>query len=356
MVENLDSIGFDPGEEFSALEWPPLRQRLVNAMRSVSPDPARYALNRLCLHPGGVAATDGRQLFAGNSLQLPLPEDAEVLVAPPKPLMSPAFRKVKDVEVAQDDGALYFRFGDTWTIRLHKLEGTFPRWRSVIPPEAEVSTRLRIGNDAARLLLDRLPKTKQHALDDEAVTLELDGRALIRVGEGEGGLVIPDAEVEGEAVAINFNAYYLREALRMGFRQFRFHGPAAPIIAEQDTDLYLFMPITDVQEESQPNPEEPETQETEPSTEEPPPKQKETSMASNGNGNNGAGNGNGNENPDFAAILAEIESIKGELRDLARRTGSVHNAAKSYATDLRKRERAVQQTLEGLQKLQKLSA
>ena len=359
VVENLESIRFEPTGEFVSQDWQPLRQRLVNAMRAVCPAPARYALNRLCLHRGGVVATDGRQLFAGNSLQFPLPEGAEVLVAPPKPLMTTAFRKIKEVEVAQDDEAVYFRFGYTWTVRIHKLNGSFPEWRSVIPPEPEVRTRLHLNDAAARLLLDRLPKTKEQALDDEAVTLELNGRAIIRAGGNGEGLVIPDTEVKGEPVSIEFNAYFMREALRMGFRQFRFHGPSAPIIAEQDTDIYLFMPITDVQEEERPdpeqpnpqqsNPEEPETQETEPSTEDPSPKQKENPMPDSSNASdngtpNGNGAGNGTQPADLDAILAEVESIRTSLRDLARRTGAVHAAAKSYAGDLKKREKAVQQT------------
>jgi len=100
----------------------------------------------------------------------------------------------------------------------------------------------------------------------------------------------------------------------------------------KESDTYLFMPITVGESSVRPTPE--------PKKEKPVAKNEQPKPQLN----------------DISSILDEIGSIKDGLKDLSRRAGAVQAAVRSYGTDLRRREKAVQQTLAGLKQLQKLSA
>ena len=72
-------------------------------------------------------------------------------------------------------------------------------------------------------------------------------------------------------------------------------------------------------------------------------------------GNGKPSNGNGSQQTDLEALAEEAALIRDALRELHRRASSLHQALRVCASESKKREKAVEQTLAGLKGLQKLA-
>lgn len=338
-LQRLSTLSFGGGNAATPVSWPAFRERLANAAHVVAAQQSRFALQRMCLQRRGVIATDGEQLYCGNSVKLPFEKSEEALISPTPILSARPLKDFETVAFSQDKTAVHMSFGDAWTLRLTRQEGRFPDWKSVIPAPSTAKATLIVTEEAAQLLLDRLPR-KRSGGEESAVTLTLNGQAILRSDRASPGLTLPGASVKG-SVDVMFAPGFLREALRMGFRSFRFVNSAAPIVAERETDLFLWMPI--VHEEAAVAPS---------ASRQPQSEVKETPMPVE----KPQSNGTAPESPDITAVLTEVSAIQDALRDLSRRTANVHQAIRSYAGGLRKREKLVGQALAGLRALKNVAA
>ena len=336
-AERLSRLGFGGAKAFVPIDWPAFRVHLANAMKAAASAKARYALQLLCLHAQGAVGTDGRQLYAGNSARLPIPAGEQALVEPPKALMGRAFKGFAQAEAGWDGEALLLRFGDAWAARLASQPGPFPAWRSVLPPKSGAKARLRLGEEAARLLAERLPRAKAGAPDEtEPLLLELGGAGRVRLSGTGGGIALKGAKAEGEAVSARFASGFLLSALEMGFRSFRLHGTERPVVAESGGSAYLWMPLAE-ERPSAPRPAPPETT-----------ARRRTPMPAKKPAPSAAAP----DAQDFDALLAEMTEIREGIQTLSRRAAAACAALRSHKTGLRRRERAVKQTLAGLKRLQ----
>jgi hypothetical protein len=183
---------------------------LDQARRCTARDSTRYALAKLQFRgaSGEVVATDGRQLLIQSGFALPWDED--VLV--------PALAVFGNRELAHADPV---RMGKTathvcvqagpWTFFLAiDRDGRYPRVNDVIPRPDKAATHCQLmPSDAAFLArtLFRMVDTKD---EDQAVTLDLNSRVVVRARPGDQErsteVVLEHSTVTGPAVRVATNA------------------------------------------------------------------------------------------------------------------------------------------------------
>lgn len=83
-IEKYPAIGAGTPKRFHHADWPPVREHLRNAATVAASARDRYSINCICLTQASIISTDGHQLYAGNSMYLPLRQGQECLIAPPK--------------------------------------------------------------------------------------------------------------------------------------------------------------------------------------------------------------------------------------------------------------------------------
>jgi DNA polymerase-3 subunit beta len=214
-----------------------------------STDETRYVLNGVLLDIAGkgpsagvMVATDGRRLARQNGMTLPfttrrilrlsrfltwkqLPADAEVGQA-----------RINDVDWIGIDA------GD-WMFRTRAIEGSFPNWRQVIPPDPG-GRRMRLTEEDVEILKEAIPSLP----GEETITLAgSGGRVTVyaRGSEDEGwtSLELPHATFEGEPGHISLNRKYVGEAMAAGFmRSIRFADELSPAYSEDgEGGMHLLM-------------------------------------------------------------------------------------------------------------------
>ncbi len=136
------------------------RSTLLDALACASDDETRVILNGAYLDvskPTGhyAVATDGRHLFASNSLHLALP--SSVLVPDHRFLTWSGF--VKDgqwklsVQAPTKDKGGYLRLESRrWTFVTKQIEGTYPNWRTITDDVRSFSGTIEINDTAAEAI------------------------------------------------------------------------------------------------------------------------------------------------------------------------------------------------------------
>ena len=342
-IEKYPVIGIDGPKRFHHADWPVLRQHLRNAGDVAAANPDRYAINRLCLRQEGVVATDGRQLYAGNSLHLPVRKGQTCLVVPSKIFASKTLGSFTRVGLARDDAGLSFKFGDAWTIRLRNQDGRFPSWEKLVPKVDEAISKLVVLEARLPEMMERLGRLLEGTGPETTVRLNLGPKptltALDKDEKEVRSVELPEASSIGEPLTLAFDPKYLLTALKMGFLTVHFTATNRPILATKGSDLYLWMPC--VEESAAPaaagQPSPVKTQNT------PMPRKSRTAKTQA-------------PQSDLDAILGALDALRDGLRDLSVKVASVKQAVRQRAADLQKREKAVQQALASLKQLKNLGA
>ena len=248
-IDLLNPEDFPPVPLFPAGQVTPpgFIRSLLEALPSASEDAARYILNGVFVSSTHVAATDGLQLYASNSLSLTLPTGGLILPA------TDAWKVFSPDEAAEltvrlngkEPTHAAIRQG-SWQWATKLVIGNYPNWAQVVPKANEAATKITFSaEDAVRLqkVLPRLPGHKDH---NAPVTLSVDhGFAVLQAGK-EGGLVtldLPTVKTEGPAILCRFNRQFLVQALAHGFRQLSVHDDRSPLIMRDGSRLHLWMPI-----------------------------------------------------------------------------------------------------------------
>ena len=218
------------------------------ALACASTDATRYILNSVYLDAHAVVATNGRQLYRRNSLELPMTEGA-IFPASPVPGILP------------DEAAHLWRWHHkdhpyaqiavgrwTWITKL--VEGNFPNYQQVIPKMDNYGGLVRISEpDAARILsvVPKLPGFKDR--DSKVVLSVTDKGAELRTASNlpKVHLALDRSEVVRPATSdVAFNSRFLISALQQGLRELHARDHMSPLVMTESNRLHMWMPLRDV--------------------------------------------------------------------------------------------------------------
>ncbi len=353
-------------------------KRLDEAMQTASKDAIRLALNKIQLRgeAGMVVATDGHQLLRQSGFQFPFTED--ILIPRTNVLQCKEF--AGNVEIAKSKTHFCVRC-EPWTIFfLIDKEARFPNVDSIIPKVDANSSHVRLSQQDVSFLSNALPRLPGGEDSMLAVTLELNGKAIVRAKDDKQSteVVLSGAGVSGKQIRYALNRQNLARALELGFTDGYVFDVDKPMLFQDDrrtlvftglgkdhvvlhspSDVCLSSDSSDTKSHQHPALN---SRRNEPMKASRPPAkmvhdQSDGADLSDGHDaeTNGVLNGNGNgQHPKagFSALLEETQSIQNGLRDLLLRTNHLMVGLKSY----RRQAKTVQSTLDSLRQLQQVQA
>ena len=363
------------------------RVTLLNALACASDDVTRVILNGAYLDvskPSGhyAVATDGRHLFASNSLHLALP--SSVLVPDHRFLSWSGF--VKDgqwklaVQAPTKEKAGYLRLESRrWTFVTKQIEGTYPNWRNITEDVHAFTGTIEISDQAAEAIgriVPRLPgdDTPNHTVGLYTVAGRLYLRGANKDQERATEVEVPGVTVSGDPATVYINRQYLLKAIGFGLRTIGVQEPLKPLrFSDGGSRQMIVMPVrVDANipapkastpapapvspitpEASIDAPDQPETINTTHNQ----PEERNATMQ-NGNTTNGHGNHPTaetspiGEKPSLEQALDQIESLKGSLRGAISSLNTLADTLRQVQRERRVNEReirSVRGTLKALQ-------
>lgn len=244
----LDVADFPP-KPTPAGEAIPLPAGVIGAMREAlgcaSADQNRYILNGVYLDAHAVVATDARQLYRRNSLDLPLPKG---LLFPRSgvPGILPDSEAALLVwtehnrELAQISAGRW-----RWITKL--IDGNFPNYAQVIPRPDSYGTMVHLAEADVARLQSVVPKLPGFKAPDSIVVLSIseDKGAVLRTApqQPKVHVALDRSDVVCPApIEIGFNARYLLGALETGMRELRVRDPMSPLLLLDESRLQMWMP------------------------------------------------------------------------------------------------------------------
>jgi DNA polymerase III sliding clamp (beta) subunit (PCNA family) len=219
---------------------------LVEAQSAASSDATRYILNSVYVTSAYVVATNGRQLYASNSLALKLPDSGIIL---PTTELLKVFAPDAPAELlykSEKDGvktAALHQAPWLWVTKV--IEGNYPNWQQVVPKE-DYPTQLKFSPEDAARVARVLPKMPGHADKDAPVTLRVvDNVATLTAGKPDAPvkLELPGVTATGPAITARFNREFLVSSLGIGFRQLQVRDDRSAIIMRDGSRTHLWMPL-----------------------------------------------------------------------------------------------------------------
>jgi DNA polymerase-3 subunit beta len=219
---------------------------LIEAQSAASDDSTRYILNSVFVTSTHVVATNGRQLYASNSLALKLPDSGIILPTTDALKVFAPDAQAELLVMSTKDGAKTVGLRQApWLWVTKVIEGNYPNWQQVVPKE-DYPTQLKFSPEDASRVLRVLPKLPGHQEDDAPVTLKVeDNIATLVAGKLDTPvkLDLPGVSVTGPAVTARFNREFLVTALGHGFRQLQVRDDRSAIIMRDGSRTHLWMPL-----------------------------------------------------------------------------------------------------------------
>ncbi len=233
------------------------RATLLDALACASGDETRAILNGAYLDvskPGGhyAVATDGRHLFASNSLHLALP--SSVLIPDHRFLSWGGF--VKDgqwklaVQPPTKDKGGYLRLESRrWTFTTRQIEGTYPNWRTITGDVQAFSGQIEVSDEAAEAIGRIVPRLPGDEDPNHTVGLyTISGRLYLR-GSNKGHerateVEVPGVSISGDPATVYVNRQYLLKALSFGLRTIGVQEPLQPLrFSDGASRQMIVMPV-----------------------------------------------------------------------------------------------------------------
>ena len=233
------------------------RATLLNALDCASDDETRVILNGAYLDvskPTGhyAVATDGRHLFASNSLHLPL--SSSVLIPDHRFLSWSGF--VKDgqwklaVQPPTKDKGGYLRLESRrWTFVTKQIEGTYPNWRTITDDVRQFSGTIEISDEAAEAISRIVPRLPGDDTPNRTVGLYcVSGRLYLRGSnkdqERPTEVEVPGVTISGDPATVYVNRQYLLKAIGFGLRQIGVQEPLKPLrFSDGGSRQMIVMPV-----------------------------------------------------------------------------------------------------------------
>lgn len=232
---------------------------LLKAMACASTDATRQVLQGVCLDVGGkgghhIVGTDGRHLYAGNSVRFAHLKDSIVV---------PAFRVLDSGFVRSNPGPWSLRLGlekagaDTrafhlegsnWQLAGRLVEGTFPNYRQVIPPDERFRVRVTLSEALLEPLAKAIRQLPGHRIHNRPLGVRIGNGSLGLLARGEESagyeeLVVPLVDQLGGDVTVFLNRDYLVKALSFGMNRIEIIDETSPVCCRGNSDSLIIMPI-----------------------------------------------------------------------------------------------------------------
>ena len=361
------------------------RATLLNALACASDDETRVILNGAYLDvskPTGhyAVATDGRHLFASNSLHLALP--SSVLIPDHRFLSWSGF--VKDgqwklaVQAPTKEKGGYLRLESRrWTFTTKQVEGTYPNWRNITEDVHTFTGSIEISDQAAEAIgriVPRLPgdDTPNHTVGLYSVSGRLYLRGANKDQERATEVEVPGAVISGDPATVYLNRQYLLKALGFGLRTIGVQEPLKPLrFSDGGSRQMIVMPVrvdanVPAPKGSAPaapvNPTTPamasDAAPDQPATIHPNPSPERNTTMQNANTTNGHGNppvaetSPIGEKPTLEQALDQIEFVKGSLRGAVTNLNNLADTLRQVQRERRLSEREVRSVRDTLKSLQ----
>lgn len=328
------------------------RESLLQAMACSSSDPTRLILNGACLDHGHTfVGTDGRHLYRSNSMKLPV---KGTVVIPS--------RKILDWKTLLDSpvwhlavGDEWFRLsGDHWTVTSRHLEGNYPNWKQVLPPDRDFKSSVTFREDHLETVVGMIRTLPGEKLANKPVGLKLSPQGvslLARSGEDARMVEVPVAEAQtsGSEVTVFVNRDYLTKALGFGFSRVEFIDALSPVrlrgVGANERDM-IVMPLRAPYTESDPTPSSSTPTQPEPMKTQPQPAAMTRSQETP------ADQGADSSALDVAA--SQITNLRELLRQAASGLGELVGTLKQARTEQKSTEREIRHIRGTIRSLQKM--
>ena len=370
------------------------RGTLLNALACASDDETRVILNGAYLDvskPSGhyAVATDGRHLFASNSLHLALP--SSILIPDHRFLIWSGF--VKDgqwklaVQPPTKDKGGYLRLESRrWTFVTKQIEGTYPNWRNITEDVRSFTGTIEVSEQAAKAMAHIVPQLPGDDTPNHTVGLYcVSGRLYLRGSNKDQAqateVEVPGITISGDPATVYLNRQYLLKAIGFGLHQIGVQEPLKPLRFSDGGSRQMIVmpvrvdanpptsinrnpasapvpPITPTTASTDARPDQPVTLNPNPQ----PPTGRNTTPMQNGTTNQANGNGHQpvvahesaspEEKPGLEQALDQIESLKGSLRSAVGSLNNLIDIVRQVQRERRISEREVRSVRDTLKTLQ----
>jgi len=220
---------------------------MQEALGCASTDQTRYVLNSVFLDAHAVVATNGRQLYRRNSLNLPIPESGIIFPSSPVINLLPEGEATLRLWRTQGDNSFAQLDAGSWRWTTKLVAAKYPDYLRVIPKLEEYPVIVRLGEvDAARIksVLPKLPGFKDR---HSPIVLRVapDGASLCTApGFPKVRVALEHSEVVCTTpVEVGFNSNCLLGALTTASRELRVRDEVSPVLLSGESRLQLWMPV-----------------------------------------------------------------------------------------------------------------
>jgi DNA polymerase III sliding clamp (beta) subunit (PCNA family) len=215
------------------------------ALNCASTDSSRYLLNSVYLDAHAVVATDGRQLYRRNSLDLPLSKGA-IFPRSGVPGILPDTQAALSIWTENNRDFAQISVGRwRWITKL--IDGTFPNYAQVIPRLDSYGAIVRLAEaDVARLraVVPKLPGFKDpHSIVVLSIAPGKGASLRTAPKQPKVQVALDRSEVTCAAlVEVGLNAKYLLGSLDTGMRELHVRDAVSPLLLVGESRLQMWMP------------------------------------------------------------------------------------------------------------------
>jgi hypothetical protein len=222
---------------------PHLWDALRDAVAVTDASSTRYALGCLRFRGklGRFDATDGRQALTQSGFQFGFQDD---LLIPASPLLGCRDLSGEPVALGRSDQWVAFRVGKAAILLRIQQEGRFPQIDELLTAVDRAPSRLDLSKQDAEFLLGVLPSLPTSDPLYLPITVDLNGRVLIRCREADRAqpteVELTSSRLQGKAVVFNTDRRFIERAIRMGFRAAYVYSSKLPVHCADERRRYLW--------------------------------------------------------------------------------------------------------------------
>ncbi len=220
---------------------------MKEALGCASTDSSRYLLNSVLLDAHAVVATDGRQLYRRNSLELPIREGGAIFPNSSVIDMLPDLAADLWIWTTEHERSFAQISVGPWRWTTKLLDGNFPNYQQVIPRIEEYPALVHLGEvDVARIkaVLPKLPGFKD-TNSPIVLRIDSDGASLHTApGRPKVHVALEHSDIVCKApVSVGFNAKLFLSALQTNSRELRVRDAVSPVMLTGYSRVHLWMPV-----------------------------------------------------------------------------------------------------------------
>ena len=234
------------------------RATLLNALQCVSDDETRFILTGIYLDVSKpqshyVVATNGRHLFAGNSVHLPM--TSSVVVPAHRFLSWGGFGKdgqwqMSCKEQKKEEKSYLKLESRRWTFVTQLIEGNYPNWRQItVQDDQKNSGTLELSDRAIEAIQSIVPRLPGDDTTNHTVGLFCTGQHLYLRGWNKDDadateIEVADVKISGDPATVYLNREYLLKALSFGLRHIQVQEPLHPLrFSDGGSRQMIVMPV-----------------------------------------------------------------------------------------------------------------